>query len=79
MSFGRILLALLLPPAAVYLHDGRGPSLWTSLGLTLLGWVPGMAHAVYVVTFLEPLRPELPAAERYGREPDPNLPQYITK
>ncbi len=41
----RTLLAILLPPMAVYLRVGaRGP-FWLNLFLTLLFYVPGLIHA----------------------------------
>lgn len=45
-----IILAVLLPPLAVFLHDGIGTSFWISIILTLLFWVPGIIYALLVVT-----------------------------
>ena len=42
-------LCVFLPPVAVLL-TGRIGSFFLSLILTLLGWVPGMIHAFFVVT-----------------------------
>ncbi len=46
----RILFAILLPPVAVILTVGHGWSFWLSVILTVLGFVPGMVYAVWVVT-----------------------------
>jgi uncharacterized membrane protein YqaE (UPF0057 family) len=39
-------LAILLPPLAVYLRDGAGLHLVLSFVLTLLGYLPGVVHAL---------------------------------
>lgn len=45
-----VLLAILLPPLAVYLHEGTtNNKFWLSLILTLLFWVPGVIYALIVV------------------------------
>lgn len=46
-----IILAIILPPLAVYLHQGEVNSkFWISLLLTLLFWIPGVIYALLVVT-----------------------------
>ncbi len=49
-SIVEIILAVLLPPLAVFLHDGIGTSFWINIILTLLFVVPGIIHALLVVT-----------------------------
>lgn len=49
-SIVEIILAVLLPPLAVFLHDGIGTSFWISIILTLLFWIPGVIYALLVVT-----------------------------
>ncbi|MBE9005544.1 YqaE/Pmp3 family membrane protein [Fortiea sp. LEGE XX443] len=49
MKLFRLLLALLLPPLGVFLTVGVGPTLVINILLTLLGWLPGSIHAVWVV------------------------------
>ena len=45
-----VILAFLLPPLAVYLHQGEANNkFWISLILTLLLWVPGVIYALIVV------------------------------
>jgi uncharacterized membrane protein YqaE (UPF0057 family) len=45
-----VILAILLPPLAVYLHEGViNGKFWLSLLLTLLFWLPGVIYALIVV------------------------------
>ncbi len=44
------ILAILLPPLAVYLHENDiNTKFWISLLLTLLFWLPGVIYALIVV------------------------------
>lgn len=44
------ILAILLPPLAVYLKEGEiNNKFWLSLILTLLFWIPGVIYALLVV------------------------------
>ncbi|MBC7850389.1 MAG: YqaE/Pmp3 family membrane protein [Chitinophagaceae bacterium] len=44
------ILAILLPPLAVYLKEGEiNSKFWISLILTLIFWVPGIIYALLVV------------------------------
>jgi uncharacterized membrane protein YqaE (UPF0057 family) len=45
----RILLAILLPPVGVFLQVGLGLHFWLNILLTLLGYIPGIIHAVYII------------------------------
>jgi uncharacterized membrane protein YqaE (UPF0057 family) len=45
-----VILAILLPPLAVYLHQGEiNTKFWISLVLTLLLWLPGVIYSLIVV------------------------------
>ncbi len=45
-----VILAILLPPLAVYLHEGEiNSKFWISLLLTLLFFLPGVIYALIVV------------------------------
>jgi uncharacterized membrane protein YqaE (UPF0057 family) len=45
-----VILAIILPPLAVYLHQNAiNTKFWISLVLTLLFWVPGVIYALLVV------------------------------
>ncbi|HEV2293103.1 MAG TPA: YqaE/Pmp3 family membrane protein [Tepidisphaeraceae bacterium] len=45
----KIVLAILLPPVGVFLEVGLGTHFWINLILTLLGYIPGIIHALYVI------------------------------
>jgi uncharacterized membrane protein YqaE (UPF0057 family) len=49
MDLLRILVAILLPPLGVFLQVGIGKHFWINVILTILGFVPGMIHAVWVI------------------------------
>lgn len=44
-----IIIALILPPAAVYLKVGITFHFWLNIILTLLGYVPGLVHALWII------------------------------
>ncbi len=45
-----VILAILLPPLAVYLHEGEiNNRFWISLLLTLLFWLPGVIYALVII------------------------------
>ncbi len=48
-DFLKILIAILLPPIGVLLERGVGMDLLINIVLTLLGYIPGIVHAVYVI------------------------------
>ena len=45
----KIIFAILLPPLGVFLEVGLGTHFWINVILTLLGYIPGMIHALYVI------------------------------
>jgi uncharacterized membrane protein YqaE (UPF0057 family) len=45
----RIVLSLIIPPLGVFLQVGFGPHFWINILLTLLGYVPGLIHAIWVI------------------------------
>tara|TARA_R110001583_G_scaffold126509_3_gene278070 strand:- start:80 stop:292 length:213 start_codon:yes stop_codon:yes gene_type:complete len=49
MDILRVLLSILLPPLGVFLQVGIGPQFWINILLTLLGYFPGVIHAVYII------------------------------
>ncbi|KAK0591617.1 hypothetical protein LWI29_004881 [Acer saccharum] len=49
-TFVDILLAILLPPLGVFSRFACGVEFWICLILTLLGWIPGIIYAIYVLT-----------------------------
>ncbi len=46
MDIIRIIIAILLPPLGVFLQVGFGCHFWLNILLTLLGYIPGIVHAV---------------------------------
>ena len=44
-----VLLAIFIPPLAVFLNNGLGTEFWIDLILTILGWLPGMIYALLLV------------------------------
>lgn len=49
MDLLRILIAILLPPLGVFLQVGLSKTLLLNIILTLLGYIPGIVHAVWVI------------------------------
>lgn len=49
MDILRILLAIVLPPAGVFMQVGIGLHFWLNILLTLMGYIPGIIHAVWVI------------------------------
>ena len=49
MDVLRILLAIVLPPVGVFLQVGISLHFWINILLTLLGYVPGIIHAIWVI------------------------------
>ncbi len=49
MDLLRIIIAILLPPLGVFLQVGIGKHFWINILLTILGFIPGTIHAVWVI------------------------------
>ncbi|MCX7568189.1 YqaE/Pmp3 family membrane protein [Sulfitobacter sp. F26169L] len=49
MDLVRIILSVIIPPLGVFLKVGLGKHFWINILLTLLGYIPGLVHAVYIV------------------------------
>jgi len=49
MDLIRLILSVLLPPVGVFLQVGIGPQFWINILLTLLGYIPGVLHAVWII------------------------------
>lgn len=49
MDLIRVLLAILLPPLGVFLQVGLKGAFWLNILLTLLGYIPGIVHAVWII------------------------------
>lgn len=49
MDLVRIIIAILLPPLAVFLQVGFGLDFWINILLTLFGYIPGLIHAIWII------------------------------
>ncbi|KAL1589073.1 Plasma membrane proteolipid 3 [Cladosporium halotolerans] len=45
----KIICAVVLPPLGVFLERGCGADLLINLLLTILGYIPGIIHALYII------------------------------
>lgn len=46
----QVIAALFIPPLAVYMKNGKiDNAFWINIVLWILGWFPGVLHALYVV------------------------------
>ncbi len=50
MDFFRIVLSVIIPPLGVFMQVGIGLHFWINIILTLLGYVPGLIHAIWIIT-----------------------------
>lgn len=49
MELVKIIITILLPPLGVFLQVGIGKHFWINLILTLLGYIPGIVHGIWVI------------------------------
>lgn len=49
MDVIRIIIAILIPPLGVFLQVGIGAQFWINILLTILGYIPGLVHAIYII------------------------------
>lgn len=49
MDILRLILSILLPPVGVFMQVGLTAQFWVNVLLTLLGYIPGIIHAVYII------------------------------
>ena len=50
MKIINVIAAILLPPLGVFLTMGVSQALLINVLLTLLGWIPGVIHALWVIS-----------------------------
>lgn len=48
-EFLKIVCAIIFPPVAAFLQVGFGKHFWINIVLTILGIIPGIVHAVYII------------------------------
>lgn len=49
MDVIRIILSIIIPPLGVFLQVGIGLQFWINILLTILGYIPGVIHAIYII------------------------------
>ena len=49
MELVKIIISILLPPLGVFMQVGLGKHFWLNIILTLLGYIPGIIHAIWVI------------------------------
>ena len=49
MELLKIITAIILPPVGVFLQVGIGKHFWLNILLTILGYIPGIVHAIWVI------------------------------
>lgn len=49
MNIVNLILAIFLPPIGAFLQVGATKHLWINIVLCILGWLPGILHAVWLV------------------------------
>nr|WP_320014245.1 YqaE/Pmp3 family membrane protein [uncultured Desulfobacter sp.] len=49
-DFFRIILSVIIPPIGVFLQVGLGLQFWINIILTLFGYIPGLIHAIWIIT-----------------------------
>ena len=45
----RVILSVIIPLVGVFLQVGFGGHFWLNILLTLLGYIPGLVHAIWVI------------------------------
>lgn len=45
----KLIFAVLLPPLGVFFEVGFSSQFWINVLLTILGYIPGIIHALYVI------------------------------
>ena len=50
MKIMQIAASFLVPPLGVFLISGISSALFINILLTLLGWVPGVIHALWILS-----------------------------
>jgi uncharacterized membrane protein YqaE (UPF0057 family) len=49
MNILRVILAVIVPPLGVFFKVGFGLQFWVNILLTMLGYFPGLIHAIWVI------------------------------
>jgi len=46
----RVILTVIIPPVGVFFKVGFGLHFWVNILLTFLGYIPGLIHAIWVLS-----------------------------
>ncbi len=49
MDILKIIFAIILPPVGVFLEVGITGAFWLNILLTILGYIPGIIHAIWII------------------------------
>lgn len=49
MDILKIIFAIIFPPLGVFLEVGITGAFWLNILLTILGFIPGIIHAIWVI------------------------------
>ena len=49
MNLLKIILVVILPPLGVFTQVGIGLQFWINILLTLLGYIPGVVHGIWII------------------------------
>jgi uncharacterized membrane protein YqaE (UPF0057 family) len=49
MEVVKYICAVIFPPVAAFLQVGLGKHFWINIVLTLLGAIPGIVHAIWII------------------------------
>jgi uncharacterized membrane protein YqaE (UPF0057 family) len=49
MDIIRIIFSIFIPPLGVFFQVGIGKHFWINIILTLLGYIPGLVHAIWII------------------------------
>jgi uncharacterized membrane protein YqaE (UPF0057 family) len=49
MTFTEIILVIIFPPLPIALREGVTKTFWINLILTLLFYIPGLIHSLYIL------------------------------
>lgn len=54
MNFLEVIFSVIIPPVGVFLHRGLGNEFLICILLTILGYIPGLIYAVFIITSVKP-------------------------
>jgi len=72
-DFIQVVLSVILPPAGVAMQEGVGRAFWINIVLTLLGYVPGVVHAAYIIGLRDAPRSTVRGREKRDFRPSGNI------